>query len=195
MLSAISSSTRTGGNDLKGPVAWKTIAVEGRAHMTSCRSFLGRLARFTVPVALWIAFAPSQAAIAQDASSALAKKDTGHARTAFSHALPRLDGTHLKAIIVEVTYGPGASSPPHSHPCPVIGCVIEGELRTQVKGEVEAIYKAGESFYEAPNGVHMVSANASDKVPVKFLAYFLCDHDTPLSVAPPETAPSGGEKR
>src|SRR5678810_146419 len=99
--------------------------------MTSCRGFLGTLARFTVPVAVWIAF---------------------------SHALPQLDGTHLKATIVEVTYGPGASSPPHSHPCPVIGYVIEGALRTQVKGEAEAIYNAGQSFYEAPNGVHIVSA-------------------------------------
>jgi len=162
--------------------------------MTSCRGFFGTLARFTVPVALWIALAPSQAVLAQVASSASAKKDTGHAGIAFSHALPQLDGTHLKATIVEVTYGPGASSPPHSHPCPVIGYVIEGALRTQVKGEAEAIYKAGQSFYEAPNGVHMISANASDKDPVKFLAYFVCDHDTPLSVAPPETAPSGGEK-
>jgi quercetin dioxygenase-like cupin family protein len=94
--------------------------------MTSGRSFFGTLARFTVPVAVWIAFAPSHAAVAQVASSGFAKKDTGHARIAFSHALPRLYGTHLKATIVEVTYGPGASSPPHSHPCPVIGYVIEG---------------------------------------------------------------------
>ena len=30
----------------------------------------------------------------------------------------------------------------------------------QVKGEPEALYKAGQSFYEAPNGIHAVSANA-----------------------------------
>jgi quercetin dioxygenase-like cupin family protein len=159
-----------------------------------CRSFLGTLARFAVPVVVWIAFATSHAAVAQVATSASAKEDTGHARTPISHALPRLDGTQLKATIVEVTYGPGASSPPHTHPCPVIGYVIEGALRTQVKGEAEAIYNAGQSFYEAPNGIHMISANASDKAPMKFLAYFVCDHDMPLSVAPPETEPSGGKK-
>jgi quercetin dioxygenase-like cupin family protein len=114
-------------------------------------------------------------------------------RVAFSHALPHLDGDHVKVTIVEVTYGPGASSPPHSHPCPVIGYVIAGTLRSQVKGESEAIYKAGQSFYEAPNGIHQVSANASTKRPVKFLAYFVCDHDTELSVAPPENAGSGGK--
>jgi quercetin dioxygenase-like cupin family protein len=162
--------------------------------MTSCRSFFGTLTRFAVPVVVWIAFPPSHAAVRQVDSSESSKKDTAHARIAFSHALPRLDGTHLKATIVEVTYGPGGSSPPHSHPCPVVGYVIEGALRTQVKGEAEAIYNAGQSFYEAPNGVHMISANASDKALVKFLAYFVCDHDTPLSIAPRETAPAGGEK-
>jgi quercetin dioxygenase-like cupin family protein len=105
-------------------------------------------------------------------------------RVALSHNMPRLNGESLKVTIVEVTYGPGESSPPHSHPCPVIGYVLEGSLRTKVKGEPEALYKAGETFYEAPGGVHEVSANASKTKPVRFTAYFLCDHETPLSVAP-----------
>jgi quercetin dioxygenase-like cupin family protein len=111
-------------------------------------------------------------------------QDSGaeRSRVVLSHALPRLDGGHLEVSIVEVTYGPGGSSSPHSHPCPVVGYVIEGVLRTQVKGGPEAIYQPGESFYEQPNGVHVVSANASDEQPVRFLAYFTCDHPTPLSV-------------
>jgi quercetin dioxygenase-like cupin family protein len=111
-------------------------------------------------------------------------------RTVISHALPRMDGAHL---VVEVTYGPGGSSPPHSHPCPVVGYVIEGAYRTQVRGEPEAIYRAGESFYEAPSGIHLISANASDKEPVRFLATFTCDQEAPLSTDVPEarTAPGG----
>ena len=54
-----------------------------------------------------------------------------------------LDGGHLKATLVEVTYGPGASSAPHSHPCPVIVYVVAGALRAKVKGEPEATYHAG----------------------------------------------------
>jgi quercetin dioxygenase-like cupin family protein len=114
-------------------------------------------------------------------------------RAPFSHALPPLDGNHLQATVVEVTYAPGESDPPRSHPCAVIGHVIEGSYRFQVKGQPEAIYQAGESFYEAPNGVHQVSANASDDVPVKFLAYFVCDRDTPLTVPAPETKAAGGK--
>ncbi len=107
-------------------------------------------------------------------------------RTVISRALPSMDGTHLKATVVEVTYGPGESSAPHSHPCPVIGYVLEGAVRTKTRGESEAVYKAGETFYEAPNGVHEISANASSSEPAKFLAYFLCDRDAPLSVPLPK---------
>jgi quercetin dioxygenase-like cupin family protein len=53
-----------------------------------------------------------------------------------------------------------------------------------VKGEPEAVYGAGESFFEPANGVHLISANASRTDPAKFVAYFLCDHETKLSVAP-----------
>ncbi|MGC2705952.1 MAG: cupin domain-containing protein, partial [Candidatus Acidiferrales bacterium] len=112
-------------------------------------------------------------------------------RVAFTQALPPLEGRHLKATVVEVTYGPGASSAPHSHPCPVIVYVVKGSLRAKVKGEPEAVYHAGESFYEAPNGVHEVSANASQTEAVKFVAYFVCDHDTELSVPPPSAQPAG----
>jgi quercetin dioxygenase-like cupin family protein len=109
------------------------------------------------------------------------------ARIVFTHALPVLDGRRLEAKIVEVTYKPGESSPQHSHPCAVIGYVLEGAVRMQVKGEPEAIYKPGQSFYEAPNGIHSVSANASKTERARFLAYFTCDHDTPLTVAAPGT--------
>jgi quercetin dioxygenase-like cupin family protein len=114
-------------------------------------------------------------------------------RVAFAQALPPLDGGHLKATLVEVTYAPSASSAPHSHPCPVIVYVVKGALRAKVKGEPEAVYHAGESFYEAPNGVHEISANASKTEAVKFVAYFVCDHDTELSVPPPSAQPAGGK--
>lgn len=115
-------------------------------------------------------------------------------RTLFSHALPRMNGDHLSVEVVEVTYGPGGSSPAHRHPCPVVGYVVEGTLRTQVKGEPEATYRAGETFYEEPNGIHLISANGSDSVPVRFIATFTCDQDMPLSVAVPETEADQGKR-
>jgi quercetin dioxygenase-like cupin family protein len=120
------------------------------------------------------------------------------ARIVLSKSLSGLDGDHLKAILVEVNYGPGEASLPHPHPCAVIGYVIEGAIRTQVKGQPEMICKAGESFagesfYETRNGVHLVSANASSTEPAKLLAYLICDHDTPLSVPVPNPKSEGGK--
>jgi quercetin dioxygenase-like cupin family protein len=114
------------------------------------------------------------------------------ARIAFVHPLPKLDSDRLKATVVEVKYGPGESSKPHSHPCAVIGYVVQGLIRTQVKGQPEALINKGESFYEAPNGVHLVSANASRTEPASFIAFFVCDGDQPLSKETPATSTSGG---
>jgi quercetin dioxygenase-like cupin family protein len=104
---------------------------------------------------------------------------------AFSHALPQLDGSHVRATVLEVNYAPGEADKPHSHPCTVIGYVAQGAIRFRVKGGgPESIFKAGESFYEPPNGVHEVSANASDKEPAKLIAFFVCDHETLLTMPP-----------
>jgi quercetin dioxygenase-like cupin family protein len=120
-------------------------------------------------------------------------ENSERARIVLQRALPKMDGERLKVTLVEVNYGPGESSSPHSHPCPVIGYVAAGALRTQVRGEREAVYKAGESFYEPANGVHEVSGNASQTEPARLIAYFVCDRDAPLSVAAPEAAGPGGK--
>jgi quercetin dioxygenase-like cupin family protein len=117
------------------------------------------------------------------------------ARIVISKSLSQMDGNHLKAVLVEVRYGPGESSQPHSHPCAVVGYVVEGAIRSQVKGEPEMTYKAGESFYEAPSGVHLVSANASATEPAKFVAYLICDHDAPLSGESQEDIHSKGASK
>lgn len=120
-------------------------------------------------------------------SSPNAAKERGH--ILLTPPLSELNSQRLRAVLVEVRYGPGEGSHPHSHPCPVIGYVLEGAIRTQVKGEPEAIYNAGQSFYEAPNGVHLLAANASNTRPAKFVAFFVCDHEAPLSL------PAKGESK
>lgn len=115
-------------------------------------------------------------------SSGGAQDRASGSRTVYSGKLPALDGRRLEATLVEVTYPPGGANPAHRHPCPVIGYVLEGALRMQVKGQPERIFKPGEAFFESPSDVHLVSANASQDAPARFLAHFVCDHATPLSV-------------
>lgn len=119
--------------------------------------------------------------LAQAARDSAQSQGGRRARVAFAHDLPPMDGSRLKVSVVEVSYAPGASSTRHSHPCPVIGYIAQGAVRMHFQGDTAAVYKAGESFYEAPNGVHLVSANASATEPAKLVAYFVCDNDKPLS--------------
>lgn len=115
------------------------------------------------------------------------------ARIVLSQQLSRMDGDHLKGVMVEVRYGPGEASSPHTHPCAVMGYVAEGTIRTQVQGEPEMIYHSGQGFYEPPNGVHLISANASSTEPARLIAYLICDRDAPLSVDVPDSTHSKGE--
>ena len=108
-------------------------------------------------------------------------------RPAFSKALPQMDCGHLRVKVEEVSYAPGGYSVPHSHPCSVIAYVTEGTIRSQVNDEPETVYKTGEAFYEAPNGVHAVSANASQTEPAKLVAFHVCEHETPVTVPVPAT--------
>src|SRR5262245_9414603 len=131
----------------------------------------------------WISVATVAAAsTAALLASGVVQERASRSRTAFSGKLPALDGQRLEATIVEVTYPPGGANPAHRHPCPVIGYVLEGSVRMQVKGGAERIFKPGDTFFEAPSDVHVVSANASQDEPARFLAYFVCDRATPLSV-------------
>lgn len=147
------------------------------------RFSLGTLQLATFLLAL--GFVSSQA----QSSAPTAGKD--RARVLLTTPAPSLDGAHVKTTLVEVNYGPGEASPPHTHPCAVVGYVVEGSLRMRVEGQPEKLYSVGESFYEAPNGVHAVSANASSTQPAKLIAWFVCDHDGPLSVNVP-TSHTGG---
>ena len=113
------------------------------------------------------------------------------ARVLLTQPSPALDGAHVEVTLVEVTYGPGGRSAPHRHSCPVVGYVLDGTYRSQVRGGAVSVYHQGESFFEAASGVHEISANASDRAPVRFLAYFLCDHGGARTIPEP-VAPGGG---
>jgi quercetin dioxygenase-like cupin family protein len=126
----------------------------------------------------------AQSVAAQTAANS--KHDrTVRSRIALTQVSPNLDAGRLQVKLVEVTYPPGGFSAPHTHPFPVVA----GALQVQVKGGPEAIYKAGESFYEAPNGEHLISANASQQQPAKFIACFVCDGDKPLLLPIARTQP------
>jgi len=114
-------------------------------------------------------------------------------RVALSRTLAPMDGREIRVRVVEVTYPPGGANASHTHPCPVVGYVLEGSLRMQVNDGAETIFKKGDTFYESPGDVHRVSANASATEPARFLAYFTCDREvTQLSAPLPAPEGNGG---
>ena len=64
--------------------------------------------------------------------------------------MPDLTLKGWAATAVEVSYGPGESSPSHRHPGITIAYVLEGEIRSKVGDEPEKTYKVGEMFLETP---------------------------------------------
>jgi len=91
----------------------------------------------------------------------------------YEHAIPNVPGKSVRGVLVE--YGPGASSPAHTHPPSafIYATVLEGEIRSQVNDEPARTYRAGESFTELPGDRHLVSANASSTQPARLHAVFV----------------------
>jgi quercetin dioxygenase-like cupin family protein len=97
------------------------------------------------------------------------------AATIFARELPNIAGKSL--VAVEVHYPPGGASPPHRHPPSafIYAYVISGAIVSAVDDGPPRIYRAGESFYEAPGSHHRISRNASRIRPAKLLAVFVKD--------------------
>ena len=88
-------------------------------------------------------------------------------------------GKEVRMLTVE--YAPGGSSPPHRHNAQVFVYVLHGSLRMQVRGLPAVTLKSGDTYYESPDDVHEVSANASETEPAKFLVFTLKDKTAPVS--------------
>lgn len=87
--------------------------------------------------------------------------------------LPDVPGKQV--LLVAVEYRPGQASSPHVHPGSVIAFVAQGEIVSQLEGQLPVTYREGESWYEPPRVPHLVSRNASTTKPAKLLAWLLVD--------------------
>ena len=102
-------------------------------------------------------------------------------RTVFDQ-LTNVPGKSLEAVTV--SYPPGAKSGAHHHANSafIMAYVISGAIRSQVEGEPARVYRAGETWQEAPGAHHTISENASATDPAELLAVFLLDTgDGPLT--------------
>ena len=123
-----------------------------------------------------IAFSIAGVGFAQDGGAQSVRKS-------FEAVIPNIPGKSL--IAVEVDYAPGAASPAHTHAKSafIYAYVISGAIESKVNDGETRIFRAGESWSEAPGAIHSISRNASKTEPAKLLAVFVLDtNDNPLSM-------------
>lgn len=116
-------------------------------------------------------------------TTAGAAKAVEDARVALllTQALPDLPDREI--VLATVEYLPGGASAPHRHDAHVFVYVLAGAVRMQISGHAATTLTAGQVYYESPDDIHQLSANASATEPAKLLVIWLKDRQRPLSRA------------
>jgi quercetin dioxygenase-like cupin family protein len=103
----------------------------------------------------------------------------GPVRPLLSKDLAGMSGKEL--LMVTVEYPPGASTPAHTHHgAQSMVYVLEGSIVMQVKGQAPVTLTPGQTWSEDPGDVHVVSRNASNSAPAKYLVFLAKDKSAPL---------------
>jgi quercetin dioxygenase-like cupin family protein len=92
------------------------------------------------------------------------------------------EGAEVMTVLIQFPPGdPG--TPPHRHPGPAFGYVVEGEMRFELEGEPERVIRAGEAFWE-PGGdvIHYQDGNNRADSWVRFVVTMMCVPGQPMLV-------------
>jgi quercetin dioxygenase-like cupin family protein len=87
-----------------------------------------------------------------------------------------------EVLMYTVDFPAGFSSAIHRHNAQVSVYVLEGSVVMQVRGGKEITLRPGQSFYEDPNDIHVVSRNASNTSSAKFLVFLIHKKGAPLVI-------------
>jgi quercetin dioxygenase-like cupin family protein len=87
-----------------------------------------------------------------------------------------------EAEMITVDYAPGGSDPIHRHNAHAFVYMLEGSVVLQVKGGKEVTLTPGQTFYEGPDDVHLISRNASNSKPAKFLVVLIKNKGAPVLI-------------
>jgi len=86
-----------------------------------------------------------------------------------------------QAVVRANEYPPGTSNPPHRHNAHVFLHLLEGQLIVQLKGGQPVTLKPGDTYYESPSDIHVVSRNPSASVTAKALVFMVKDIGAPAT--------------
>jgi quercetin dioxygenase-like cupin family protein len=133
--------------------------------MQDRRTFLGIAAASLLPLGL-------------DAQTPAPRPPTELARHALSGPLEGFD-----AVLVELNIPPGQRSagPGHRHPGPVLGYVVEGQMRFAINNEPEKVLPVGGTFFEPFGAVHTTNGSARSDGPTRVVVFMLVPKGSPLT--------------
>jgi quercetin dioxygenase-like cupin family protein len=120
-------------------------------------------------IAMMMALMVSTVAVQEPAVTPLMSKD-----------LADLKGKEVQMLIVD--YPPGAEDPIHRHDAQAFLYVLEGSIVMQVRGGKEVTLHPGQTFYEAPDDLHVIGRNASSTKPAKFLVFLVKGKGSPVFI-------------
>jgi quercetin dioxygenase-like cupin family protein len=113
------------------------------------------------------------------ASAMLAQAQSATVAPLMTKEIPEFEGKEV--IMITVSYAPGQASTAHRHHAHVFIYVLEGSVVMGVAGGETKTLGPGDTFYENPKDIHVVSKNASDTKPAKMLVMMLKDKGKPVS--------------
>ncbi|MER5886619.1 cupin domain-containing protein [Streptomyces sp. NPDC001941] len=90
------------------------------------------------------------------------------------------DGVDVTTVLLQFPPGhPG--NPPHRHPGPVFGYMLEGEMLFEVEGQAPYVVRAGDAFWEPGRDViHYQALNVSPDSWCRFVVTMVCPPGAPL---------------
>jgi quercetin dioxygenase-like cupin family protein len=89
----------------------------------------------------------------------------------------------FEVVLVELNIPPGqrGSGPGHRHPGPVLGYVVEGQMRFAINNEPEKILPVGGTFFEPSGAVHTTNGSARPDGPTRAVVFMLVPKGSPLT--------------
>ena len=89
----------------------------------------------------------------------------------------------FEAVLVELNIPPGARSagPGHRHPGPVLGYIVEGQMRFAIDNEPDQIVPAGGTFFEPSGALHTAFGSARPDAPARALVFLVVPNGSPLT--------------
>jgi quercetin dioxygenase-like cupin family protein len=85
-------------------------------------------------------------------------------------------------LMIRVEYPPGHVDAIHRHNAQAFVYVLQGSVVMQVRGGKQVTLEARQTFYEAPDDVHIVGRNASKTESAKLVVFLVKDKGAPVVI-------------